>query len=78
MVFPLPLETMAVLSKTKGSGNLACVIREQGIPKGQSEERRWRSTFTPPYPNSPSPNGTTPTLQALAISSQRPRPTPNR
>jgi hypothetical protein len=55
MVFPLPLETMAVLSKTKGSGNLACVIREQGIPKGQSEERRWRSTFTPPSPHFPHP-----------------------
>jgi hypothetical protein len=30
------------------------------------------------YPNFPTPNGTTPTLQALSISSQPPRHTPNR
>jgi hypothetical protein len=59
------------LVEDKRVWNLACVIREQRIPKGQSEERRWRSTFTPPYPNSPTPNGTTPTLHARSISSHR-------
>ena len=32
----------------------------------------------PFYPSSPTPNDTTPTLQARSISSQRPRPIPNR